>query len=162
MVCHSERSQESKFYADASRRMSNNEARSRSKDSRFLTSLRCVRNDSGRSFARSPKARIYSRFGTYAPPVLDSRLRGNDGETSTPSTPSPAGYSAPRAQSSPHGCAAHRRQAAQRVRQDDVRVIGDALDLRHCAGARYKRLRADHRRRQSGLFEGDSVVHTAR
>ena len=54
------------------------------------------------------------------------------------------------------------REASQRVRHHDERIIRDASDLGHGLAAGYKGLRADHSRRYAVSLQGDSVVHTAR
>lgn len=54
------------------------------------------------------------------------------------------------------------RQVAEGVGKDDIRVVRDTLNLRHFPRTRDERLRTDDGRRESGLLEGYSVVHTAR
>lgn len=53
-------------------------------------------------------------------------------------------------------------QVAKRMGKQDIRVVGNALNLRHRAGTGYERLGADDSGRHARLFKCDSVVHTAR
>jgi len=46
--------------------------------------------------------------------------------------------------------------------EQDIRVVGNALNFRHRSSTGYERLCTDNGGGDTGLFEGNSVVHTAR
>ena len=53
-------------------------------------------------------------------------------------------------------------QAAERVGDNHVWIVGNTAQVRHCVCAGDERLSANHRRGNAAPLEGKSVVHTAR